>query len=83
MAEPHSNLPEDQERPFASSHLDKYVGPKPVSDKQSIGPDMTRWSVGVYVGVERRTGQYIVYDHRSETVHHARTSTGTHEMVYR
>ena len=34
---------------------------------------MTRWSVGVYIGVERRTGQYIVYDHNSETIRHART----------
>ena len=34
---------------------------------------MTRWSVGIYIGVERRTGQYIVYDHNSETIQHART----------
>ena len=43
------------------------------SNETGIGPDLTRWSVGVHIGVERRTGQYIVYDQENETMHHART----------
>ena len=32
-----------------------------------------RWSVGTYLGVEHRTGQYVVHDHESQTIRHART----------
>ena len=34
---------------------------------------MTRWSSGIYLGIERRTGQYTIYDHKTESVYHART----------
>ena len=43
------------------------------SKEKGIGPDFLRWSSGVYLGLERRTGQYIIYDQQIVSVHHART----------
>ena len=43
------------------------------SKEKGIGPDMTRWSSGVYLGIERRTGQYMIYDQKTGSVYHART----------
>ena len=42
------------------------------SEEKGIGPHMTRWSIRVYICIERRTGQYVIYGHKSERVHHAR-----------
>ena len=43
------------------------------SKEKGTGSDMTRWSSGIYLGIERRTGQYIIYDEQTESIHHART----------
>ena len=34
-----------------------------------IGSAMTRWNNGIFIGVERRTGQYIVYDQQLQAIH--------------
>jgi hypothetical protein len=34
------------------------------SKEKGIGPEMTRWSSGIYLGIERRTGQYMIYDQK-------------------
>ena len=43
------------------------------SKEKGIGPGMTRWSSGIYLGIERTTGQYMIYDQQTASVHHART----------
>ena len=43
------------------------------SKEGGIGASSWRWGAGIWLGVDRRTGQYIVYDHSHGGIRHART----------
>ena len=38
-----------------------------------IGPSQWRWSTGIWLGIEPRTSQYVLYDHQQQNIKHART----------
>ena len=43
------------------------------SQEHGIGPSAWRWGAGIWLGVDRRTGQYVIYDHSHGGIRHART----------
>ena len=43
------------------------------AQEQGIGHTAWRWGTGVWLGIERRSGQYMVYDKAQRGVKHART----------
>ena len=43
------------------------------SKEGDLGPALHRWNTGVWLGIERRTGQYMVYDTGLSVIRHART----------